>query len=214
MLDFNGSSGLFDQDEFAVSNKSAVSNCQQPKCAACEYGKAIRRNTETSITEPRDDKEMELKKDDLIPGQRISVDHYQSAATGRLYSSRGSTQDSHKFHGGAIFVDHASGKVSICHQISLSGPDTIKAKLHFEKDAYDDGVIIQSYYHTDNGVFTSKQFMDELLDHRQTIRFSGSGAAHQNGVAERAIRTVVTMARTMMIHAAMRTADGSLNTKM
>ena len=196
-----------------VSNKSAVSNCQAPKCAACEYGKAIRRKTETSVTEPRDDKEMELKKDDLIPGQRISVDHYQSAATGRLYSSRGSTQNSHKFHGGAIFVDHASGKVSICHQISLSGPDTIKAKLHFEKDAYDDGVIIQSY-HTDNGVFTSQQFMTELMDHKQTIRFSGSGAAHQNGVAERSIRTVVTMARTMMIHAAMRTADGSLNTEM
>ena len=197
----------------AVGNKSAVSNCQPPKCAACEYGKAIRRNTEATLTEPRDEKEMELKKDDLIPGQRISVDHYQSATPGRLYTSRGSTQNSNKFHGGAIFVDHASGKVSVRHQISLSSSDTIKAKLHFERDAYEDGVIIQSY-HTNNGVFTSEQFMTDLLEHKQTIRFSGSGAAHQNGVAERAIRTVVTMARTMMIHAAMRTSDGSLNTEL
>ena len=156
---------------------------------------------------------MELKQGDLIPGQRISVDHYQSAVPGRLYSSRGSTTASNKFHGGAIFVNHASGRVSLVHQVSLSGTDTVKAKLHFERAADESGVVIQSY-HTDNGVFKSDKFVTELLKNQQTIRFSGSGAAHQNGVAERAILNVVNMARTMMLHAAMRSADGSLNTDL
>ena len=46
--------------------------------------------------------------------------------------------------------------------------------------------------------------MDELLKKQKKIRFSGSGASHQNRSAERAIKTVVTMARTMLIHAALR----------
>ena len=43
--------------------------------------------------------------------------------------------------------------------------------------------------------------MEELLKNQQKIRFSGAGASHQNGAAERAIKTVVTMARTMLMHA-------------
>ena len=39
-------------------------------------------------------------------------------------------------------------------------------------------------YHTDNGVFTSAQVMQELLKNDQTISLSGVGAAYQNGVAE------------------------------
>lgn len=204
---------LIRSGRITVSNKNSLSKCPPPKCAACEYGKAMRRATEATTVMPKPDKEMELKQGDLIPGQRISVDHYQSAVPGRLYSSRGSTTASNKFHGGAIFVDHASGHVSLVHQVSLSGTDTVKAKLHFERAADESGVVIQSY-HTDNGVFKSDQFVTELLKNQQTIRFSGSGAAHQNGVAERAILNVVNMARTMMLHAAMRSADGSLNTDL
>ena len=204
---------LISSGRITVSNKNSLSKCSPPKCAACEYGKAMHRATESTTTIPKSEKEMELKQGDLIPGQRISVDHYQSAVPGRFYSSRGSTTASNKFHGGAIFVDHASGHVSLVHQVSLSETDTVQAKLHFERAADESGVVIQSY-HTDNGVFTSAQFLEELLQNQQTIRFSGSGAAHQNGVAERAILNVVNMARTMMLHSAMRSADGSLNTDL
>ena len=52
-------------------------------------------------------------------------------------------------------------------------------------------------YHTDNGIFNASEFMEEMLNNQQKIRFSGAGASHQNGAAERAIKTVVTMSRTM-----------------
>jgi hypothetical protein len=195
-------------------NKRAISNCDLPKCAACEFGKATKRPSKVDVTRAILDKEMKLKKEDLLPGQRVSVDHYQSAVPGRLYSSRGgsSQTDQNQFHGGAIFVDNATGKIAVCHQVALSSSDTVKSKLFFEKAAYDDGIVIQRY-HTDNGVLTSKESLQEFLDSEQTIRFSGSGAAHQNGVAKRSIQTVVNMARTMMLHAAMRSPQGYVRTE-
>ena len=55
-------------------------------------------------------------------------------------------------------------------------------------------------YHTDNGIFNSSEFMEDLLKKQQKIRFSGAGASHQNGASDRAIKTVVTMASTMVMH--------------
>ena len=99
------------------------------------------------------EKEGELKKGDLFPGQRVSIDHYQSAQPERLYKSRGGTNARDMFWGGAIFVDHASGYVDVRHQATLNAADTVKAKLGYEQDAHTNGIVVQAY-HTDNGVFT------------------------------------------------------------
>ncbi|MGH7955171.1 MAG: hypothetical protein ACREOZ_04345, partial [Gloeomargaritales cyanobacterium] len=65
------------------------------------------------------------------------------------------------------------------------------------------GVQIKAY-HADNGIFTSQQFKQHLEGQFQDLSLSGVGAHHQNGVAERAIKTVVASARTMMLHATLR----------
>ena len=57
------------------------------------------------------------------------------------------------------------------------------------------------HYLGDNGVYKAKEFQEELKKSGQTMEFCGVGAHHQNGVAERAIRTVSEAARTMMLHA-------------
>lgn len=178
---------------------------QIPTCAACEFGKAHKRPT--GATSTKTVKDMSIRKGDLLPGQRVSMDHYQSALPGRLYTSKGSTAFQHMYHGGTIFMDHASGRVDVRHQVNLNGTETVEAKIKFEREAFNDGVPIQQY-HTDNGIFTSAQFVEELLQSKQGVRYSGAGAAHQNAVAERAIQTIVYMARTMMLHAAMRAPDG------
>ena len=49
---------------------------------------------------------------------------------------------------------------------------------------------------------------------QQKIRFSGAGASHQNGAAERAIKTVVPMAITMLIHAALRCPEDTFSTDL
>ena len=55
-------------------------------------------------------------------------------------------------------------------------------------------------YHTDNVIFVTSYFMEELFKNQQKIRFSGAGASHQNGAAEHTISMVFNMARTMLIH--------------
>lgn len=56
-------------------------------------------------------------------------------------------------------------------------------------------------YLGDNGVYKSNEFRNELRLRGQEIELCGVGAHHQNGIAERAIRTVSESARTMMLHA-------------
>ena len=59
-----------------VTNPKAVANCELPKCTACEFGKATRQATKTSKQTPVPEKESELKKGDLFPGQRVSIDQF------------------------------------------------------------------------------------------------------------------------------------------
>ena len=86
-----------------------------------------------------------------------------------------------------------------------------RQKITFEREAQSQGVVIRGY-HSNNGIFNPSDFMEELLKKQQNIRFSGAGASNQKGAAERAIKTVVTMARTMLMHAALRCPDDTLYT--
>ena len=67
-------------------------------------------------------------------------------------------------------------------------------------------------YQTDNGVFNCSEFMEDLLKKHQNIKFSGYGASHKNGAADRVINTVVIMSRTMLMHAAIRCPEDTLST--
>ena len=99
--------------------------------------------------------------------------------------------------------------IGVRHQVSLGAADTIQAKLSFEQEAYDHGVTLQSF-HCDRGTFAAKDFVKALDDKNQTIRYSGANTGFQAGVSERAIRTVVNMAQTQLLHAAMRWPDDEL----
>jgi hypothetical protein len=56
-------------------------------------------------------------------------------------------------------------------------------------------------YHGDNGIFTAQPWKQHSEARGQTLDLSGVGAHHQNGIAERAICTIVGSSRTMMLHA-------------
>ena len=148
-----------------------------------------------------------------MPGQKISADQYVSAVPGRLYTSRKNESFEDKFCGGTIFVDHASGYIDVRHQPTLSATDTIRSKLEFETEAENCNVQVRSY-HTDNEVFTARDFYNEFLNENQSLSLNGVGAAHQNAVAERAIKTVVNMARTMLLHAALRSSEGVITAEL
>ena len=137
------------------------------------------------------------------------MDQFQSALPGPLYHSKGCTDATDIFHDGFIFVDHESGYINIRNQVTFSSDEIVKARLLYERDAANYGVCIQAY-HTDNGMFTSKDFINALIEKGQHIRFSGAGDAHQNGASECGIKTVIQTARTMLIHYAMFSIQGTI----
>jgi hypothetical protein len=154
-----------------------------------------------------------LKTNDLLPGQTISVDHFACTAKGRLFTSAGKTKPDDMYSGGCIFVDHASGFVHIEHQQHMSSHETLKAKDSFEARCRDYGVIPQTYVTDNGGAFISADYDKHLRRFEQINRYAGAGAHHHNGVAERNIRTIMAVARTMMLHSAIhwpQVADTSL----
>eukprot|EP00957_Ditylum_brightwellii_P180770 13771326-Ditylum_brightwellii.AAC.1 len=110
---------------------------------------------------------MELKKNDLLLGQRVCVGHYHCVDPRCLCTSRGAIGKASTYTGGCIFVDDASDLAHIEHQLTLSGVET-------------------------------------------SIRFSGAGAAYQNVIAERNIRTIYDTAGVMMIHASIHSEEGTM----
>lgn len=179
----------------------AAGSCSIPLCASCSFGKGRRRTTHDGKYLKNEEKT--LSKDVLYPGQMVSMDHFSVSQKGRLYNSNGETTTGDRYTGGIIFVDHATSYVHVELVLNFTAAEALRAKLSFEKKMADVGVTVGSY-HTDNGTFTASAFVKEITENHQTISFSGPGAHHQNGVAERAIGTIISSARTMMLHAKLR----------
>ena len=136
----------------------------------------------------------------LEPGDAVAVDQFVVPRGGRLLTTSGCKREEDRFKGGTIFVNIATGWFFVKPQVSLGAEETLLAKSCFEREAALHGVKIKSH-HTDNGVFTSQSFVDTIHKQEQRLTFSGVGAHHQNGVAERAIGTVVRTARTQLLNA-------------
>ncbi len=170
------------------------------ECAACNFAKAKRKNKGTVKQEIRKEKDGGLKKNILRVGAMVSSDQFICSTPGRLPQTYGKESENSKYIGGTIFIDEASGKVFLENQVSTNATETIKAKNKFEREASRFGIKILGY-RADNGIYKSKEFLEALKQKGQTIQFSGIGAHHHNGIAERAIQTISSCARAMMIHA-------------
>ena len=185
------------------------------KCAACLTAKAQVRTPKSDKQHYNDQKLRKfthglekgtnfnfksLKSGHLQPGDCISADHYISAKEGRLPHTFGRERQGYTC--GTLFVDHASGKVFNFCQLTTASSDTIRSKHQLEVLARQEGFSIQEY-HSDNGTFASAAYKADCASQSQKCSFSGVGAHHQNGVAERNIRTIAQWARASMLHLAM-----------
>ena len=171
-----------------------------PKCAACLFGKQTITSAPGKTVKVVKDRAGVLRAGNLLPGQEVSVDHFVSSVRGRLFTgyNRGSIED--RYVGGCIFVDHASSYIHVEFQSSLSSHETLAAKLEYEKHCRDAGVIPQKYMSDNGKAFTAREFSEHLSKFHQISKLAGVGAHHHNAQAERAIRTIMSIARTMMIH--------------
>ena len=192
---------------------SACRISRPPMCTACQYGKQTRRAAPGTTTHHVRDHADALRKDDLHPGQRVSVDHFVCSTRGRLEHTFGKEATDQQYVGGAIFVDHATGFVIVVCQVHLNTHETLKSLQHATEVFRDCGIVPQSFLSDNGSSFTSRDFQAHLKQFRQVSSFAGVGAHHHNGIAELSIRTIMTIARTCMLHAAIHwpeTADAQL----
>ena len=163
--------------------------------------KAKHQPTATKQQLPGPTKTHALKRDQLYPGQWVSMDHFTVTEHGRLYTLMGKTTSDLMYTGGCIFVDHATGDVHVEHLLNFTTTETLQAKDRYEKHMADMGVMVQAYQ-ADNGIFAARDFINNIASSLQNIKFSGVGAHHQNGVAEHAIQSILSKAGTILMHAA------------
>ncbi len=195
--------GILGTTSYSKQLQSSASKLTHgPLCTGCQYAKQ-RRKTKPGSTKRSDPLSRDaLKTNDLFPGARISVDHFECNPNGRLLDTFGKERVDAKYKGGCIFVDSATGYVHVELQTKFNSHETLNAKKHFESECTTLGVVAQSYISDDGSAFENAAFEAHLQQFHQTIRHSTPGGHHSNGIAERAISTVMSISRAMLHHAA------------
>ena len=189
--------------------QAAAKLCKGPLCTACQYAKQRRKTEPGKREQPVKEEQHALKREQLYPGQLVSVDHFHSSLPGRRLDTFGKEHVDDKYIGGAIFVDHATGLIDVQLQTSLNSHHTLHSKAAFEEYCQQYGVVVQNYL-TDNGTsFRNADFTAELKEFHQSIKHAAAGAHHRNGIAERGISTVLSLARAQMHHQALHWSDVS-----
>ena len=99
-----------------------------------------------------------------------------------------------------IFIDYFTGFTYVALMRYLTAESTLAAKREFEHRCAVRDVMVE-HYHADNGRFAEPAFVNECKRCSQKLTFCGVGAHHQNGIAERKIKDVTLIARTILLHA-------------
>ena len=172
-----------------------LAKCQQPFCSPCAYAKATKRPWRS-----REVKNSIRLVPVTKPGQVVSVDQLVSPAPGLIAQMTGFLFTKERYKYATIFVDHYSGLGFVYLQKGSSAAETIEAKKAFERYAEARGVTIRAY-HADNGIFKANEWQKECIRSNQQLTFAGVGAHHQNGRAEKRIRDLQEMTRTILVHA-------------
>jgi hypothetical protein len=105
-----------------------------------------------------------------------------------------------RYAAATIIVDHYSWLSFVYLQQGTKSDKTMEAKRAFEAFAKSHGVTIR-HYHANNGQFAEATYMEHCARSQQTITFCGANAHFQNSIAEKCIRDLQDLARTMLVHA-------------
>jgi transposase InsO family protein len=174
-----------------------LAKCAVPACSACLYAKAIKKPWRSRTSDNRDDSHKPVH-----PGDCVSVDQLVSPTPGLIAQMTG-FRTMKRYRYATVYIDQVS-RLSFTHlQKTATAEETLEGKLAFEKYSEQRGVRIRAY-HADNGIFKAKQWVLACREKGQNLSFAGVNAHHQNGMAERRIRLLQEITRTMLIHASKR----------
>ena len=173
---------------------SVFKDCEVPFCSACAYAKITK-----CAWRPKTSKIEDKTTKSTTPGKVVSVDMLVSQTPGLIAQMTGFiTKQRYRY--ATVYVDQATGFGFTYLQQTASAAETLQSKLAFERCAATHGVKIQAY-HADNGIFKARDWVEACQKKNQPLTFAAVGAHHQNGKAERRIRELQDMARTMLLHA-------------
>jgi hypothetical protein len=177
-----------------------LSKCPIPICTACLYGKATKRKWRHKHSDNDHEAYVPTR-----PGEVVSIDQMISPTPGLVAQNTGMLTTA-RYKVATVFIDQATDFSYVAIQKTTSAIETLKAKMMFERAASDQGITIEAY-HSDNGIFKSNAWQDSCTEKGQGLTFAGVNAHHQNGRAERRIKELQNLARTMLIHANKRWPD-------
>ena len=107
-------------------------------------------------------KDQELNKYHLMPIHMVYENRYILQDPGRLYRTKVESGPYDIYSGGCVLIDNASHYMSIKYQVDINGTENVKEKLPFDREDKRQGLMIK-VYHTDNGIFNTSKFIEELL---------------------------------------------------
>ena len=186
---------------------ASTSSCRIPLCQSCLLARSRRRSPNVKRSQVNQDSEGAISRNKLEVGDFVSTDQFICSTPGRLPTGYGREGPNNGYNGGTIYNYAALGLIWVENQVSLGASETLMGKERFEQWLYDTAYTTLKHIHGDNGIFASDQYQQECAEKGQTQSFSGVGAQHQNAKAERAIQTVMYMARTFMVHASLHWSD-------
>ena len=170
---------------------SKITKAEKVVCAACQIGKAHLKSADKSPIVSKD----KIKE----PGDLIHMDQAESSTPGRPLTYSGKN-NKNKIFIVTLFVDSISKKIFAEFQRSTGAEESLDSKHSMEREAKTSGISIKAF-RSNNGVFKAAEFRADLDNLDQHITYCGVGAHHQNGIAERYIRTMVQKSRTVLLNA-------------
>ena len=204
---------LFRQGILATSDKerhlqaAAAKLTCGPLCTACQYAKQRRKTYPGTVKRAVPQEDGGRKANTLFPGQEIAIDIFYARPRGRLLNTFGKEAADQKYKGGCIFADCATSFLHIGLLSNVSGHSTITVKEEFDKMCQNHGVVPQRFISDNGSEFVNSDFQAHLEQLQQSHRLAGVGAHHSNGVAERGISTIMSIARAMLHHSALHWPD-------
>ena len=184
-----------------LADKNIIPRClnklrnNAPLCISCQFGQVHKRPWRSKGKRSNPIR----KKSDNNIGDCVSTDQIVSAQPGLVPQMNGFLT-SYRIWGVTIFVDHVTDYTYAHLMRELMLEETLLAKKAFEKLVAQHGKSVKRY-HTDNGRYADKGFLEDTNSKDQSITFCGVRAHHQNGIVERRIRLITEISRTLLLRA-------------